>query len=197
MRKLCEKEKTQDWCELQRRLQSDCWVLSEPFCASGGSFLAERSTWNSFIRPRRAASVAQCFSQQYSTGSTSLSPHSAPSPACLRSVHHGISYPRPPTQPPGSSCECDDRSEWPRRTLLHPPPRRRRCCCHPHNANKQERDPFLPTVTQTWNPTPLFLPTPRGILHSIGGIPHPVWLTHARRERKDGLWKSWPYLYDS
>ena len=98
---------------------------------------------------------------------------------------------------PGSSCECDDRSEWPQRTPLDPPPRRRRCCCHPHNANKQERDPFLPTVTQTWNPTPPLPPRSEGNppLHRRHSTSCPT--DSCEERKKDGLWKGWLYLYDS
>ena len=87
---------------------------------------------------------------------------------------------------PGSSCECDDRSEWPQRTPLDPPPRRRRCCCHPHNANKQERDPFLPTVTQTWNPTPPPSSPLRGESSTPSAAFHILsdWLMRGEEERR-------------
>lgn len=97
--------------------------------------------------------------------------HSTPtqSLACWRSVHHGrcFSSPRPPTQPSPSSCECGDRSGWPQRTLSDPPPVRSQARLLSHKTDKQERDPFLPTATQTQSPAP---PLPS---HSEGNpLPH-------------------------
>lgn len=124
------------------------------------------------------AATAQCL-----TGSTSLSP----SPACLRAVHHGrcFPYPCPPTWPSPSSCECDERNGWAHGTLNDPPPVKSPLRLPFHNADKQERDPFHPSLTQTWKPAPL---PP----HSKGNpLPNPhstSCLTHA--QRIEGLCKS-------
>lgn len=106
---------------------------------------------NPFIRavkPRHSASQDQPHC-----------PHSTPtkSPACLRSVHYErcFSVHGPPTQPSPSSCECDDRSERPQRTLSDPLQVGCPLWLPSLNVNKQERDPFLPTVAQPWKPTPL------------------------------------------
>lgn len=87
-------------------------------------------------------------------------------------------YKNPPPTPPSPTAV---NVMWERVTPEDPAQSRSPLRLPSHNANKQERDSFLPTVTHTWNPspppTPFFLPSPRGFLHPLSSVPHPVTVT--------------------
>lgn len=73
----------------------------------------------------------------------------------------------------------------------HPPHSDVHRGCHPHNVNKQERDPFLPTVTQTWNPAPsnpLFPPPLQGESSTRSAVFHI--LSDSCEEKKEACEKS-------